>query len=219
MASQRRSSASSSRSLAASRARRPAPSRPASRSVGGADRRRRSTDARYQTLIDADQRRGRREGEGARQRAQQREPRRRSAKARACSSATTGWCSPSATSSSRPTRSRSPTPTARRFPATVVAYDHATGFGLVRPMARLTPKPIRLGTAVPVVAARPPDDRHRRRGADHLDRDRGLEAASSRATGNTSSTARSSPRRRASTTAAPRSSTRTASWWASARSS
>ncbi len=35
-------------------------------------------------------------------------------------------------------------------PATVIAYDHATGFGLVRPMARLTPKPIRIGTAAPV---------------------------------------------------------------------
>jgi serine protease Do len=35
-------------------------------------------------------------------------------------------------------------------PATVVAYDHATGFGLLKPMARLTPSPIRLGTALPV---------------------------------------------------------------------
>ena len=36
------------------------------------------------------------------------------------------------------------------MPATVVAYDHATGFGLVRPMGKLTQKPIALGTATPV---------------------------------------------------------------------
>jgi serine protease Do len=35
-------------------------------------------------------------------------------------------------------------------PATVVAYDHATGFGLVRPMAPIEARPIRLGTAGPV---------------------------------------------------------------------
>jgi S1-C subfamily serine protease len=35
-------------------------------------------------------------------------------------------------------------------PASVVAYDHATGLGLVKPMAKLTPAPIRLGTAVPI---------------------------------------------------------------------
>jgi len=35
-------------------------------------------------------------------------------------------------------------------PAAVVAYDHATGFGLVKPVTRLAPKPIRLGTAMPV---------------------------------------------------------------------
>src|SRR3954470_16602054 len=35
-------------------------------------------------------------------------------------------------------------------PATLVAYDHATGFGLIKPLAKLTPKPIRLGTSVPV---------------------------------------------------------------------
>ena len=35
-------------------------------------------------------------------------------------------------------------------PAIVVAYDHATGFGLVRPMKKLTPKPIRVGTSAPV---------------------------------------------------------------------
>lgn len=38
----------------------------------------------------------------------------------------------------------------RRMPAAVVAYDHATGFGLVRPMAPIDLKPIRLGTARPV---------------------------------------------------------------------
>lgn len=35
-------------------------------------------------------------------------------------------------------------------PAAVLAYDHATGFGLLKPMARLTPASIRLGTAAPV---------------------------------------------------------------------
>ncbi len=35
-------------------------------------------------------------------------------------------------------------------PATVVAYDHATGFGLIRPMRKLTPKPIRVGTSAPI---------------------------------------------------------------------
>ena len=37
-------------------------------------------------------------------------------------------------------------------PASVVAYDHATGFGLVKPLAPLplVPKPIKLGTAKPV---------------------------------------------------------------------
>ncbi len=35
-------------------------------------------------------------------------------------------------------------------PGTVVAYDHATGFGLVRPMASLKTTPIKLGTANPV---------------------------------------------------------------------
>jgi serine protease Do len=35
-------------------------------------------------------------------------------------------------------------------PASVVAYDHATGFGLIRPVTRLAPKPIRVGTASPV---------------------------------------------------------------------
>ncbi len=35
----------------------------------------------------------------------------------------------------------------RTVPATVAAYDHATGFGLVRPFAPLAPKPIRLGTS------------------------------------------------------------------------
>jgi serine protease Do len=35
-------------------------------------------------------------------------------------------------------------------PGAVVAYDHATGFGLVRPLAPLSPKPISIGTATPV---------------------------------------------------------------------
>jgi S1-C subfamily serine protease len=36
------------------------------------------------------------------------------------------------------------------IPAAVVAYDHATGFGLVRPLAKLSAKPIKIGTADPV---------------------------------------------------------------------
>src|SRR5258708_28150346 len=36
------------------------------------------------------------------------------------------------------------------IPATVVAYDHATGFGLVRPMGRLAEKPIRIGASAPI---------------------------------------------------------------------
>jgi S1-C subfamily serine protease len=35
----------------------------------------------------------------------------------------------------------------RTVPATVAAYDHATGFGLVRPIVPLGPKPIRLGAS------------------------------------------------------------------------
>jgi serine protease Do len=35
-------------------------------------------------------------------------------------------------------------------PASVVAYDHATGFGLLKPLAPLAPKPITIGTATPV---------------------------------------------------------------------
>jgi serine protease Do len=35
-------------------------------------------------------------------------------------------------------------------PATVVAYDHATGFGLVRPLAKISPRPIKLGSSKPV---------------------------------------------------------------------
>ena len=35
-------------------------------------------------------------------------------------------------------------------PATVVAYDHATGFGLVKPLAKISPRPIRIGTATPL---------------------------------------------------------------------
>jgi len=37
--------------------------------------------------------------------------------------------------------------TGRSLPASVVAYDHATGFGLLRPIGPLAPKPVRLGTA------------------------------------------------------------------------
>jgi serine protease Do len=35
-------------------------------------------------------------------------------------------------------------------PAAVVAYDHATGFGLLKPLAALSPRPVKLGTALPV---------------------------------------------------------------------
>ena len=35
-------------------------------------------------------------------------------------------------------------------PAAVVAYDHATGFGLVRPLVQLAAKPILMGSAAPV---------------------------------------------------------------------
>jgi len=38
----------------------------------------------------------------------------------------------------------------RTIPATVVAYDHATGFGLLRPMAPLDVKPVRLGSSASV---------------------------------------------------------------------
>ena len=38
----------------------------------------------------------------------------------------------------------------QKLPAAVVAYDHATGFGLVKPMGKLDAAPIRLGTARPV---------------------------------------------------------------------
>jgi serine protease Do len=38
----------------------------------------------------------------------------------------------------------------RTVPASVVAYDHATGFGLLRPVAPLAPKPIALGSSAPV---------------------------------------------------------------------
>jgi S1-C subfamily serine protease len=37
-----------------------------------------------------------------------------------------------------------------KVPASVVAFDHATGFGLVKTLAPLSPRPIRLGTARPV---------------------------------------------------------------------
>ena len=35
-------------------------------------------------------------------------------------------------------------------PAIVVAYDHPTGFGLLKPMGKITTQPIRMGTARPV---------------------------------------------------------------------
>jgi S1-C subfamily serine protease len=35
-------------------------------------------------------------------------------------------------------------------PASIVAYDHATGFGLVKALAKLAPKPIRMGSSAPV---------------------------------------------------------------------
>lgn len=40
--------------------------------------------------------------------------------------------------------------TGRTVPATVVAYDHVTGFGLLRPMAPLSAKPVRMGTSARV---------------------------------------------------------------------
>ena len=38
----------------------------------------------------------------------------------------------------------------RSVPAAVVAVDDATGFGLLRPLGRLAPQPIRIGTSAPV---------------------------------------------------------------------
>jgi len=38
----------------------------------------------------------------------------------------------------------------RTVPATVTAYDHATGFGLLRPLGPLDVKPIKLGASAPV---------------------------------------------------------------------
>ena len=35
-------------------------------------------------------------------------------------------------------------------PATVLAYDHATGFGLLRPLTKLKPRPIHLGTSAAI---------------------------------------------------------------------
>jgi S1-C subfamily serine protease len=43
--------------------------------------------------------------------------------------------------------------TGTAVPATVVAYDHATGFGLLRPLSKLTPRPIKLGTSSTVSQA------------------------------------------------------------------
>jgi S1-C subfamily serine protease len=41
-------------------------------------------------------------------------------------------------------------PNGQSIPAAVIAYDHATGFGLVRALAPISAKPIRIGTASPV---------------------------------------------------------------------
>jgi S1-C subfamily serine protease len=38
----------------------------------------------------------------------------------------------------------------KSVPASVVAYDHASGFGLLKPVAQLSAKPIRIGTSAPV---------------------------------------------------------------------
>ena len=38
----------------------------------------------------------------------------------------------------------------QKVPAAVLAYDHATGFGLVKPIAPIATRPIRIGTAQPV---------------------------------------------------------------------
>jgi S1-C subfamily serine protease len=35
-------------------------------------------------------------------------------------------------------------------PATVLAYDHATGFGLVKPLGKLSTRPIKLGSSAPI---------------------------------------------------------------------
>ena len=42
------------------------------------------------------------------------------------------------------------TSSGRKMPATVVAYDHATGFGLLRPIGPLDVKPIKLGASAAV---------------------------------------------------------------------
>jgi len=41
-------------------------------------------------------------------------------------------------------------PNGQSIPGVVIAYDHATGFGLVRALAPISAKPIRIGTASPV---------------------------------------------------------------------
>ncbi len=38
----------------------------------------------------------------------------------------------------------------QKVPATIVAYDDATGFGLVRPLGAIASRPIELGTALAV---------------------------------------------------------------------
>jgi serine protease Do len=37
-------------------------------------------------------------------------------------------------------------------PASVLAYDHATGFGLVKPLGKLSTRPIRMGASTPITA-------------------------------------------------------------------
>jgi len=41
-------------------------------------------------------------------------------------------------------------PDGQTMPAAVIAYDHATGFGLVRAIGPVSAKPIRMGTATPI---------------------------------------------------------------------
>ena len=105
----------------------------------------------------------------------------------------------------------------RHVPARVVAYDLASGFGLVQALAPLGLAPVPLGVSAavagdePLLVASGGDERRPQPGA------HGVAPRRSPATGNTTSTAPSSPRRRAPTTAAPASSTPTASSSASAR--
>ena len=41
-------------------------------------------------------------------------------------------------------------PNGSTVPAAVIAYDHATGFGLVKPLAKISPRPIKIGSSKPV---------------------------------------------------------------------